>query len=262
MNNLEFLNIKNNLEQMRQISLDEMSKIKLMDRIDTKYVTSIEMLLPIFSAISQKYKIQTINGRQIANYQTQYFDTDKFDFYKMHENGKIKRQKIRIRTYSDTILSFLEVKNKNNKGRTNKKRIQVNTPKVFSIDEFKEEKNFLEKYSFYDIDKLYPVLDNSFQRLTLVNNNETERVTMDMNLKVNNYLSHNSFDLNNLLIIEIKQEQSNYSDFQNILQNLRIKEASFSKYCFGLFLTDNNIKNNRFKMKWHVQKYEKITNQY
>ena len=134
MNNLEFLNIKNNLEQMRQISLDEMSKIKLMDRIDTKYVTSIEMLLPIFSAISQKYKIQTINGRQISNYQTQYFDTDKFDFYKMHQNGKLKRQKIRIRTYSDTILSFLEVKNKNNKGRTNKKRIQVNTPKVFSID--------------------------------------------------------------------------------------------------------------------------------
>lgn len=84
MNNLEFLNIKNNLEQMRQISLDEMSKIKLMDRIDTKYVTSIKMLLPIFSAISQKYKIQTINGRQISNYQTQYFDTDKFDFYKMH----------------------------------------------------------------------------------------------------------------------------------------------------------------------------------
>ena len=45
--------------------------------------------------------------------------------YLAHQNGRVIREKIRVRTYVSSGLTFLEVKNKNNKGRTDKKRIRV-----------------------------------------------------------------------------------------------------------------------------------------
>lgn len=40
--------------------------------------------------------------------------------YRMHHCGKKVREKIRVRTYLDTNDTFLEIKNKNNHGRTKK----------------------------------------------------------------------------------------------------------------------------------------------
>ena len=57
------------------------------------------------------------------------FDTDDFAMYRIHQSGHTGRQKMRFRTYVSSDLQFLEVKTKNNHGRTKKKRI-----KVFDMD--------------------------------------------------------------------------------------------------------------------------------
>jgi hypothetical protein len=202
------------------------------------------------------FKVQIINEKRIAPYCTQYFDTPHLDMFLMHQNGKLNRQKVRIRSYIDSNLSFLEVKNKNNKGRTSKIRVPIQQSHLNSIDELDDNKQFLEKNSIFGSDKLVPVLANNFNRITLVNNRKTERITIDLDLSFTNYKTEEETSLEKLMILELKQDGWKHSDFRDILNRLRIKKISFSKYCMGTFLTNPvidtanpDIKYNRFKRK-------------
>ena len=96
-------------------TLKEMSGIKLMNRTDTKYVTSYQILKEILLVARHDYRIQEVNGECNIAYHTIYLDTPDRDMYVTHQNGRIVREKIRIRTYVNSDLTFLEVKNKNNK---------------------------------------------------------------------------------------------------------------------------------------------------
>lgn len=234
---------------MPVITLDEMSHIRLMDRIDTKYVAHVSLLPQLLDRMQTLFKVQIIDDKKIANYTTQYFDTSSWDFFTMHQNGKLKRQKIRIRSYTDSNLSFLEIKNKNNKGRTSKKRIPVSVSHVDTIDNLKEEQHFLDENSFFSSDKLLPILENNFQRMTFVNNKETERITIDVGLSFLNYSTDKKRCLDDLMVLELKQDGWKRSDFAEILQQMRIKRSSFSKYCMGMVLTNPASKYNRFKGK-------------
>ena len=60
---------------MQPITLDQMSSIKLMNRIDTKFVTSRRLLLELLRRVQDKYFVQEINGDRISPYRTTYFDT-------------------------------------------------------------------------------------------------------------------------------------------------------------------------------------------
>ena len=109
------------LKEYIPISLEEMSGIKLMNRTDTKYVTSYQILKEILLAAGHDYRVQEVNGEYNIAYHTIYLDTADRDMYLTHQNGRVVREKIRIRTYVDSDLTFLEVKNKNNKGRTDRR---------------------------------------------------------------------------------------------------------------------------------------------
>ena len=102
-----------------------MESVKLMNRIDTKYAVPLAVLPDILEAAKTDYFAQEIDGKRIATYDTIYYDTDTLDMYIRHHDRQLVRQKIRIRQYVDSNLTFLEIKRKNNKGRTKKKRIVV-----------------------------------------------------------------------------------------------------------------------------------------
>jgi hypothetical protein len=244
------------LEKMQAISLDEMESIRLMDRIDSKFVAPVSLLPTLLEEMFPYFRVQIINDKRIAPYCTQYFDTPNLEMFVMHQNRKLNRQKIRIRSYTDSNLSFLEVKNKNNKGRTSKIRVPIQQSHLNSIDELDDEKQFLEKNSHFNSDNLVPVLGNNFNRITLVNNRKTERITIDVDLSFTNYKTENEKSLDKLMILELKQDGWKHSDFRDILNRMRIKKISFSKYCIGTFLTNPKIntanpeiKYNRFKKK-------------
>ncbi|MDR0844568.1 MAG: polyphosphate polymerase domain-containing protein [Tannerella sp.] len=247
------------LERMTTITLKEMKHIRLMDRMDFKFIASASLLPQLLEEIAPFFKVQVNNERRMAPYSTQYLDTSRLDMFLMHQNGKLNRQKIRIRSYMDSGISFLEVKNKNNKGRTTKVRIPTPLSHIRTLDDMVENQSFLDENSLFDSRRLEPALANRFNRITLVNNRATERVTIDTHLSFFNYMTGQEKALEGIAVLELKQDGWRHSDFREALNRLRIKPVSFSKYCMGTVLTNQDAKYNRFKPKWTI--INKLTNQ-
>jgi hypothetical protein len=233
------------LKTFAPISLDEMSGVKLMNRTDTKFVTDRNHLRMLLKMAQGDYYVQEIDGQRNLDYDTTYFDTTAFDMYNQHQWNHTNRQKIRFRTYCISGLQFMEVKTKNNHGRTKKKRMEVSDMNV--SDQIKSE--FLEKYLRYGVDTLQPALNNHFSRITLVNRAKTERLTIDSALRFKNLVSGQQKDMGQLVIIELKRDGLVYSPVLEMLRQLRIHPHGFSKYCMGSALTNPQLAVNRFKRK-------------
>ena len=108
--NFDYLNSAELLRDMRPITLDEMRGVRLMNRIDTKYVISDEEVITLLSeAAEQGYRVQVIGDRRAARYDTLYFDTADRAMYIAHHNQHLKRQKIRTRQYVESGICFLEI---------------------------------------------------------------------------------------------------------------------------------------------------------
>lgn len=241
------------ISEFDPIDLSEMDSVQLMKRTDTKYVFSADELLPLLKGIQKDYRVLAINDVRSNRYRTLYFDTAAFDFYLQHQNGKLNRNKVRFRKYIESDLCFLEIKFKNNKGETIKKRIKV--------DDFESELSQQQVSFVADITKvesqLEPKLWNSFNRITLVNMALKERLTIDYNLKFEMGGQH--LDLKNVVIAELKQERLNRnSPFAEMAKKLRIRDTRISKYCIGSALMNQNLKHNRFKPK--IRTLKKISN--
>lgn len=213
-----------------------------MNRTDTKFVTTENQLYRLLALAADDYLIQEIDGALIKPYYTRYFDTRDCEMYTRHLHGKLTRKKIRIRRYVDSGLEFLEVKRKNNKGRTDKKRI-VNDKELSDA----RRHDFLLEMSGYDSRSLIPRIENNFMRMTLVNKAMTERITIDTSLTFHNLTSEVDADLSGLVIIELKRDGRASSPISAILNQLRIKPSGFSKYCMGMALTTPGLPVNRFK---------------
>ena len=244
------------LKPFETITLEEMKSVKLMNRTDTKFVTNTSKLYQLLKMAQQDYYVQVIDGERNLGYDTTYFDTTAFDMYNMHQSGHLNRQKIRFRTYCINHLQFMEVKTKNNHGRTKKKRIEVSDMDL--NDE--EKRQFLHKHLRYDVEKLQPVLSNHFSRVTLVNKGMTERLTIDTGLNFHNLLNGNDKDMGQLVVIELKRDGLVYSPVLQMLRQLRIQPHGFSKYCMGSALTgQDHLPVNRFKCK--LIEINKLVNQ-
>ena len=235
------------LEQLPSITLAEMKDIRLMNRIDKKYLATISQLEQLLVMAQGKYMVQEIEGKRYSRYHTIYLDTPDEEMYTIHHNGRLVRQKVRIRTYLDSGDTFLEVKNKNNHGRTKKKRITVKGLHTLHED---DGDLLLAKHSKYLLADLVPKVENRFERITLVNMDKTERLTIDCHVKFHHLETdiHDTFD--RLVIIELKRDGNVYSPVKKILRDLRIKPSGFSKYCMGSALTKPSIKRNRFKPRF------------
>ena len=231
-----------NLSSFDKISLDEMNGVSLMKRVDTKFILSESQLLKVFSKIQKDYKILEIDNERLMQYSTLYFDTQNKKCFKEHHNGKLNRYKIRMRKYLVSDICFLEVKKKNNLGVTNKTRRQI---KDFETILSSGSKEFIYNSQINDL-LLEPALYNNFNRITLVNKNYPERVTIDTNLSFKSANKEKIFD--NLVVIEIKQEGKRLNTVMNkALKLMSILPTNFSKYCLGITNTFDNIKSNRFK---------------
>lgn len=227
------------------ISLDQMSAVKLMNRVDTKFVTTLPRLQQLLEMARHEYFMQEVDGKRASSYSTLYYDTPRLEMYIMHHNGCLGRQKVRVRHYVDSGLMFLEVKNKNNHRRTRKKRIAINE---FNI-EGDEKREFLEKHCWWDVDSLQPALRNWFDRITLVNKGMTERVTIDTGLRCHSYFSGRDCAFDKAVIIELKRDGNVPSPLLAMLRRLRIHPHGFSKYCMGTAVSNPGVKQNRLKEK-------------
>ena len=235
------------VEQFSPITLEEMSGIKLMNRTDTKFVTNKHKLAQLLEMAQGQYYAQWTNDSRIAEYVTTYWDTDQLQFYFEHHNGRAPRQKVRVRTYVGSDLTFLEVKTKNNHGRTKKKRIEVPSQELTGVREQADE--FVDRLVHRRLDDIHPTVQNHFHRITLVNYGKTERLTIDFDVEFHNFETDSKAQTGDLVIIELKRDGNVASPVTDILRKLRVKPSGFSKYCIGSVMTNRQLKHNMFKEK-------------
>jgi hypothetical protein len=242
---------------MGAITLDEMNAVKLMNRIDSKYVTSEATLLRMLDAAAAAgYRALETEGVRISPYDSVYYDTAGLTMFYLHHNRRLVRQKVRTRQYVNSGDSFLEIKRKNNHGRTSKKRMSIPSDKMMDFGSIPEAADFLARYSWFQAGELSPSARTCFSRITLVNPALTERLTIDTKLAFTNFRTGLRTTLEDAVIIELKQDGRAASQMKGILLDLRIKPLRVSKYCMAITLTDPSAKTGRFKVK--VRAIEKI----
>ena len=244
------------VQGMKPITLDEMKSVQLMNRIDTKYVVTDTQLREILSRVCDSYYAQEVENNRFSPYRTLYYDTPELAMYIAHHNRHLAREKVRVRTYVDTDLTFCEVKHKNNKGRTSKERIKME--RVDNIVENPTTAAFLAERQPYEVESLRPQLETAFNRVTLVNFEKTERLTIDCDLTFNDKMSGKMAKMAPLVVMELKQDGRAHSLLKDVLFDMRIKPFKISKYCIGICLTRPEVKQNRFKKK--LMKIDKLKN--
>ena len=237
------------LQRMTPISLEEIQTVKLMNRIDSKYLLNKEQLELLMHHAEQDFFIQTIDGQQLAPYKTLYFDTEDVAMYTMHHNRKLNRQKLRTRCYRSSQTTYCEIKNKLNTGRTKKLRVPIRPDQYKRIFEDPAVVEFIRQNLRFDIEQLMPHVENEFTRITLTNKEKTERITIDGDIRFINHHTGLNADISELVIIEVKQNGHESSAFKKLLHELSIKPKRISKYCLGTLLTNPQAKHNRFKPK-------------
>lgn len=88
-------------------------------------------------------------------------------------------------------------------------------------------------------------MKNNFKRITLVDKDFTERITIDTDLT---YTENNKeLHFADFAIIEVKQsKRNNKSALTAYLKEKNIREINISKYIYGVLMMKPTIKNNQF----------------
>ena len=214
------------------------SELLLSNRKDLKYLINKELVQYLFDRLKGEYCIQAKSGKTLSSYTSRYYDTEDFLFYSDHHRGKLNRQKVRTRTYEDG-KSFLEIKQKDNKGLTHKSRTEIDDA-AFLIENYS---SFLDNIGGYK-QPLEEKLRVQYDRITLYHKSMNEKLTFDFSYHVD--FDQRSFRINNIVMVESKGLNHGTSFFNLLMKEMKIHSVSFSKYCFGLINIYSSLKHNNF----------------
>ena len=246
--------VHHELQSFQPITLEEMDSVRLMDRSDMKFNFNIRYLPELLHAIREEYRSLEVAGTRISRYETLYYDTPGYDFYKKHHQGKPARFKVRVRKYVESDLDFFEVKSKNNKGRTIKTRVKN---KASEKEISGNAADHLQEKTGMESEQLEAKLWVNYSRITLVNKKEEERLTIDLDLSVVN--EDRTYNFDGLVIVEAKMAKLQNTPFVKLLKEKHIREGGMSKYCMAVSKLVPGLKYNNFKST--LLSVDKITNE-
>ena len=222
---------------------------RMLKRQENKYVLDIGGLKTFLVDLRDTFAILEIGGKKVFGYSSCYFD-DQLKSYYDHLQGKRLRFKIRTRCYVDTGTTFFEVKLKDKRGATNKKRISVAEFAPLTLNE--ENKNML--YEFYL--KLYnknfsfnlrPSILVNFKRITLVSLVGGERTTIDYGLSFKP-IGGSPIQLSDDFIIVETKSSKGKGVADGVLKQQGIRSIKYcSKYCIGAILSGSVERYNVFR---------------
>jgi hypothetical protein len=225
------------------ILLDQMDAVALLDRTDTKFLMTSAQLLQALAHLQADYSLLAVNERRLIHYRSLYYDTPDFELYRAQVNGNAERCKVRSREYTDSQLSFLEVKQRTRKNRTVKARLLTSHPAARLDSELE---NWLENISSLDASALEIKLCTTFTRITLVSTCRCERVTLDTELAF--YTGDRWVRLDGIAVAELKTNAARAdSPFIAEIRAQRIRQQGFSKYAVGVALLYDQVKKNALK---------------
>lgn len=243
MQNLSELALEKSTIDYQRISLKQAEAAQFMNRVDSKYITTVKRVTEMLRHCSEHYYIVENNNMVVLEYVSDYFDTPDKMMYTAHQNRRPKRFKIRARTYKASGDQFLEIKMKTQTGETKKKRVAYTGQESLTAIT----KIFITENTPFEADDLVLSLITKFKRITLVSKAYDERATIDVDLLISTPDNKDS-DIGSLSIIEVKRsKQKTNSKLALYLKENQIRPMSFSKYSVGSALLMPELKNNSFK---------------
>ncbi|WP_040979381.1 polyphosphate polymerase domain-containing protein [Oceanobacillus jeddahense] len=235
--------------------------IEVFKRKEQKYLITLDQYSLLLEQIMPYMRSDKfgVDGRYIVS--SLYFDSDDHKIYFETKNKLAFRQKLRLRTYNETGIdgtSFFEVKQKHN-NVVNKRRMLLPLEEAYHYLEKGNEKHLKDFHTsnlqvlreidhFRTLYTLKPEMVVSYERHALHGIDDPElRITFDFNLRCRNddlLLEHGSdgehFIDNNLVVLEVKVNDSVPLWLTRILQALQCEQRSASKYCTSIELLQRN----------------------
>ena len=227
-------------QQFDVVSLDELNRnASMLTRLDNKYLVPEQVLRLVLAQFSKHFDILEIDKNRLFHYESCYFDDANFRCYFDHHQGRRQRIKVRTRQYVESGLCFIEVKLKDSRGITIKRRMPYPIEKFGMLDEqaiaYINEQH-VELYGRPFSTELNPTLQMRYGRATLVAKQGGERVTIDQKI----HFKHNGQEFstaNDIFVIETKSANGN-GIADAILRQLHQHPSNrCSKYCVGMCIT-------------------------
>jgi hypothetical protein len=224
------------------------SKAEMLERLDNKYVVGADILHRAAAELARHFDILEIEGRRSFTYETCYFDDADRRSYFDHHQGRRQRAKVRIRKYVDAGLCFVEVKLKDKRGATIKKRLPYEAGKFGILD--KSSLAYVHQVYFDQYRQEFPyalsrVLDMRYVRMTLVAKDGGERMTIDSGMRFfapgsSHAVSDDHF------ILETKSANGNGIADRLLRAMHQHPTKHCSKYCTGIAILNQAPRHNKF----------------
>ncbi|QTE31634.1 polyphosphate polymerase domain-containing protein [Pengzhenrongella sicca] len=224
------------LRDLEPIGLPElMERAALQTRVDRKYLLPLADLAPVLANVNAGTRALEIAGQRTHRYESVYFDTPDLTSYLQSARRRRRRFKLRTRTYLDSGQCWLEVKTRDNRGRTVKQRLPYGLADRSRLTELGEAFT-AEVLAAADVPsptaEFEPTLVTRYDRSTLYLPDSGSRVTVDTRLA---WLvdAGRHLETPGLAIVETKSG-STASSVDRLLWRHGHRPTSISKYATGL----------------------------
>jgi hypothetical protein len=214
---------------------------ELLRRTDTKFLLSEERLEALLARLRESYGVLATGPNTVGTYATEYLDTEELRCFEDHRRGRRLRQKVRVRSYPDRGLSFVEVKSRRSDVWTVKHRRER---PLGGGPLCRDERAFVSEHCSFPAEGLEPVVRVHYRRALLLSRETRERVTIDADLSV--IRGTQVEKLAGIAIVEVKQPSFRASTpAMRALRACRLRPIALSKYCAAVVLTHEGIRCNR-----------------
>ena len=238
--------ISDAVSELPSISLESlMEQAELQTRVDRKYLVPADLAADLIREMSDRLRALEIDDRRLFRYESVYFDTDDYECFNSHRQGRRRRFKVRTRTYADSGECMLEVKMKGGRAETVKSRLQYAPNESHMLTT--EGRNFVSSLIGDEAtaERLSPVLISHYRRATLIDLVDQTRMTCDIELEWLSAESNSGDPVGDVLIETKTHGPLGKPDL--LLRQNGFRPISISKYCLGVALLNPEMTAN----PWH-----------
>ncbi|MFP5282186.1 MAG: polyphosphate polymerase domain-containing protein, partial [Actinomycetes bacterium] len=213
---------------------------------DRKYLLPLVDVPAVLGSLPADTRVLEIAGRRAFGYRSVYFDTPVWDSYRAAARRRRRRFKIRIRSYLDSDLHFLEIKTRSARGATIKERVRYGGDGELGPADREYADPILARIGLDPAALSFaPALLTRYQRSTLFVPRSGSRVTVDTDLVWT--LPHGpSLATADRVVVETKSTRA-ASEVDRLLWSLGHRPCAISKYATGLAALRPELPANR----WH-----------
>ena len=215
------------------VGLDEIvTTADLQTRKDRKYLVPIQDLATVLDMHRHAARILTIDDRRAFRYRSTYFDTIELESYLGAERRRPRRFKVRTRHYVDTGTDMLEVKTRNQRGLTVKRRRPCDPREEHALSP--DGRAFVAEClsGHTPALRLRPSLTTGYHRSTLVLPGDDARITVDVDLAWDS-TDGRHLGVGDVALVETKTGGQPCA-VDRSLWALGHRPVTISKYCTGL----------------------------